>query len=69
MIKKAAQGMTEKAVYQIGANCPIGEEVGLAVGLQEKFPDIPVYPVLWNALMEGLASRFPVLVEPKGAQE
>ena len=56
--KLGTQGLVLPVVKKIGTECPIGEEIQLVVGLQKIYPDLPHMPAAWNALMDGLASRF-----------
>lgn len=57
--QQASQGLGETdTAYQMGLNCPIGQEISLISGLVDWWPDLSSRPQAKEALLEGLATRF-----------
>jgi hypothetical protein len=59
MSKIGSQGLGEgQTAYQMGLQCPIGQEIQLLLGLEQWWPDLPFRPEAKEEFLRGLADRF-----------
>ena len=59
MNKVGSQGIAEcEVAYQLGRECPVGQEPDLLAGLDEWWPDLQSRPQALDAFLRGLADRF-----------